>query len=138
MDKYIETLVKASHWVIRIPLISIFFLHSFVKFTTGDKMALMMNMDKEVLYIVAIFELVAAVLLFLGGAFKRLDWATRLASVIYLVIILGSLKMVSWGQWAFMPANVNPWEGVQYQMILVCSAIYFLIVGNTTNRAESL
>ena len=44
---------------------------------------------------------------------------------------LGAIFMVHWGRWNFMPAEGFPAGGMEFQVVLLLTALYFLVMGNS-------
>jgi len=44
--------------------------------------------------------------------------------------LLGAIFMVHWGRWNFTPAEGFPMGGMEFQVVLLLMALYFLVMGN--------
>ena len=63
------------------------------------------------------------------GAFTK-DLITRLAGLAIAPVLLGAIFMVHWGRWNFTPAEGFPMGGMEFQVVLLLMALYFLVMGN--------
>jgi len=44
--------------------------------------------------------------------------------------------MVHWGRWRFVPTESYPMGGMEFQVVLLALALWFLIAGNGPRPAE--
>ncbi len=58
------------------------------------------------------------------------DLITRLAGLALVPVLLGALFMVHWGRWNFTPGDGFPMGGMEFQVVLLLMALYFLVMGN--------
>jgi putative oxidoreductase len=91
-------------------------------------MAMMMGMSVLAVYILASMETMAGVLILAGGLKK--DWATRLAGLLVIPVMIGAIMMLHAGQWSFMPTEQFPAGGMEFQVVLLVLSLYFLVKGN--------
>jgi putative oxidoreductase len=124
-------LKSQGHWFLRLIIANVFLFHGVSKFPAAAMLSEAMSMPKYLIYIVGVFEVFAGILILLGGLSRtRLVWATRLSSIIVIVIMGFAIKMVHWGQWAFMPSETHGMGGMEFQVSLILLALYFLMTGN--------
>jgi hypothetical protein len=45
--------------------------------------------------------------------------------------------MVHWGRWNFTPAEGFPMGGMEFQVVLLLAAFYFLVMGNGTDSSQA-
>jgi putative oxidoreductase len=64
------------------------------------------------------------------GATLRRDWMTRLAALATIPVLVGAIVMVHWGQWSFVASETHPMGGMEFQVVLLLMALYFVIRGN--------
>ncbi len=67
--------------------------------------------------------------LIIVGAFTN-DLITRLAGLAIAPIMLGAIFMVHWGRWNFTPAEGFPMGGMELQVVVLFTALFFLVMGN--------
>jgi putative oxidoreductase len=63
------------------------------------------------------------------GAPKR-DLVTRLAGLAAAPVMLGAIAMVHAPQWSFQPTEAKPMGGMEFQVVLLSLAIYFMLTGS--------
>ncbi len=88
----------------------------------------MMGLPTPVATLVTLAELAGGIGIIVG-AFTN-DLITRLAALAIAPIMLGAIFMVHWGRWNFMPAEGFPMGGIEFQVVLLLTALYFLVMGN--------
>lgn len=128
----VNALAVHAHRFLRLALASVFLYHGLTKFPVLQGMAGMMKMPVFVVAPVALAETAGGVLILVGGF--GMDWATRLASLCITPIMLGAIFMIHWDQWSFQSTESHPMGGVEFQFTLLMIALYFLVVGNGTDR----
>ena len=70
------------------------------------------------------------------GAFTN-DLVTRLSGLAITPVMLGAIFMVHWGRWNFTPAEDFPMGGMEFQVVVLLTALYFLVMGNAGLSRES-
>jgi len=60
-----------------------------------------------------------------------------LAGLAIAPVMLGAIFMVHWGRWNFMPAEGFPAGGMEFQVVLLLIAAYFVVVGNKISNQTS-
>ena len=119
-----------AHWVLRVGLASVFLFHGVGKAVSIEGFSQMMGLPYGVAALVTFAELAAGIGIILGGF--NIELITRLATLVMIPVLLGAVFMVHWGRWSFTPAEGFPMGGMEFQFVLLMSAVYFLIVGNST------
>jgi putative oxidoreductase len=124
----LDSLKPHAHWLLRIGLASVFLYHGSGKVMDLGGFSQMTGLPTAVAALVALAELAGGVGIIVG-AFTN-DLITRLAGLAITPVMLGAIFMVHWGRWDFMSADGFPMGGMEFQVVLLCSAIYFLVMGN--------
>jgi putative oxidoreductase len=124
-----------AHWVLRAGLASVFLFHGVGKAVSIEGFSRMMEVPYGIAALVTFAELAAGIGIILGG-FKS-ELITRLATIAMIPVLLGAIFMAHWGRWSFTPAEGFPMGGMEFQFVLLMSAIYFLIVGNSTTAQSA-
>ena len=131
MFSTLDSLKPHAHWLLRLTLASVFMVHGIGKATNLEGTAQMLGMPLSVAALVTFAELAGAVGIIVG-AFKS-DLITRLSGLAIAPVMLGAIFMVHWGRWSFTPAEGFPMGGMEFQVVLLLIAIYFLITGNSAS-----
>ena len=124
-----------AHWLLRVALGSVFLIHGLDKVLGLAGFSQMMGISLPISALVAFAE-VAGGAGIIVGTFTR-DIVTRLAGLAVIPVMLGAIFMVHWGQWSFMSSTTHPAGGMEFQVVLLLVAVYFLISGNTTIPEQS-
>jgi len=124
----LDSLRPNAHWVLRIGLASVFLFHGVGKAVSIEGFSQMMGMPFGLAVLVTFAELAAGIGIILGGFNKEL--ITRLATLAMIPVLLGAIFMVHWGRWNFTPAEGFPMGGMEFQVVLLLLALYFLVMGN--------
>jgi putative oxidoreductase len=93
----------------------------------------MMGLSVPVAGLVTFAE-VAAGLGIIIGAFQS-ELITRLAALASIPVLLGAIFMVHGPRWSFTPAEGFPMGGMEFQVVLLLIAVYFLITGNQQGQS---
>ncbi len=88
----------------------------------------MMGLPTPVAALVTLAEVAAGVGIIVGALTN--DLITRLAGLAMAPILLGAIFMVHWGRWNFTPAEGFPMGGMEFQVVLLLMALFFLVMGN--------
>jgi len=123
-------LASQAHWLLRVALASVFLYHGLDKFPQLDMMAQAMGMPTFMIALVALAETLGGLGILVGGFAK--DWVTRLSALALVPVMLGAIFMVHWGRWAFTATESHPMGGMEFQVVLLLIALFFLIRGNGT------
>ncbi|MCZ6827713.1 MAG: DoxX family protein [Gammaproteobacteria bacterium] len=131
----LDSLKPHAHWLLRFGLAGVFIFHGMGKVMNIGGFAEMMGLPTSVAGLVTVAELAGGVGIIVG-AFTN-DLITRLAGLAVAPVMLGAIFMVHWGRCNFMPGEGFPAGGMEFQVVLLCSALYFLVMGNAgLNRAS--
>ena len=124
-----------AHWLPRLSLAAIFLYHGSGKFPMAEGMASMMGMPVIMVYLLASME-VAGALLILWGGFGP-DWATRIAGLIFSVVMLGAIFMVhlSHGWNSINMGGGNEGKGMEFQVLILAVSLLFAFKGKGVNEA---
>lgn len=117
-----------THWLLRLALASVFLYHGFGKVANVAGFAEMMGLPVPVAALVTFAEVAGGLGILIGGFGKEL--ITRLAALAMIPVLLGAIVMVHAPRWSFVPAEGFPMGGMEFQVVLILIATYFLIVGN--------
>ncbi len=124
----LDSLKPHAHWLLRIGLAGVFIFHGIGKAMALGGFSQMMGLPIPVAALVTFAELAGGVGIIVG-AFTN-DLITRLAGLAIAPVVLGALFMVHWGRWDFAPAEGFPMGGMEFQVVLLLTALYFLVMGN--------
>lgn len=128
-------LFNNAQWLLRAALASVFIFHGIGKVANVSGFAEMMGLPFIVAALVTFAELAGGLGILIGG-FKS-ELITRLAALALIPVLLGAIVMVHAPRWNFVPAEGFPMGGMEFQVVLLLIATYFLIVGNAQpSRAE--
>ena len=123
-----NALQNNAHWLLRIALASVFLFHGFGKVANVAGFAEMMGLPLLVAGLVTFAEVAGGLGIIIGGFSKEL--ITRLAALAIIPVLLGAIVMVHAPRWSFAPAEGFPMGGMEFQVVLLLIATYFLIMGN--------
>ena len=129
MFDVLDSLKPHAHWLLRIGLASVFIFHGIGKAMALGGFAQMMGLPTPVAALVTLAELAGGVGIIVG-AFTN-DLITRLAGLAIAPVMLGAIFMVHWGRWNFTSAEGFPMGGMELQVLVLFTALYFLVMGNT-------
>jgi putative oxidoreductase len=129
----VASLRPQAHWLLRFGFASVMLFHGVGKLIAPGPFAEMMGLALPVALAVAMAE-VAGGLGLLAGPILRRDWITRLAALATVPVLIGAIAMVHWGQWSFVPSASHPMGGMEFQVMLLLTALYFAIRGNGGGR----
>ncbi len=125
----LDSLKPHAHWLLRISLAGVFIFHGIGKVMNLGGFSEMLGLSTAVVALVAFAELASGVGIIIGAFTK--DLITRLAGLALAPVLLGAIFMVHWGRWNFTPAEGFPMGGMEFQVVLLFTALYFLVMGNT-------
>lgn len=128
MINVLSPLTPHAHWLIRAGLASVFLFHGLGKVINIAGFAQMMGLPYIVAVAVTFAEVAAGLGILIGGL--RSELITRLAAVAMIPVLLGAIILVHGPRWSFTPAEGFPMGGMEFQVVLLLGAVYFLIVGN--------
>ncbi len=128
MFDVLDSLKPHAHWLLRIGLASVFIYHGIGKAMDVGAFSQMTGLPTAVAALVTLAELAGGIGIILG-AFTN-DLITRLAGLAIAPVMLGALFMVHWGRWNFTPAEGFPMGGMEFQVVVLLTALFFLVMGN--------
>ena len=128
MFNVLDSLKPHAHWLLRIGFAGVFLFHGIGKVMAFGGFSQMMGLPTPVAALVTLAEVAAGVGIIVG-AFTN-DLITRLAGLAVVPVLLGAIFMVHWGRWNFTPAEGFPMGGMEFQVVLLLMALFFLVMGN--------
>ncbi len=128
MFDVLDSLKPHAHWLLRIGLAGVFVFHGIGKAMALGGFSQMMGLPIPVAALVTFAELAGGVGIIVG-AFTN-DLITRLAGLAIAPVMLGAIFMVHWGRWDFSPAEGFPMGGMELQVVVLLTALFFLVMGN--------
>ncbi len=135
MVSILDAFKPRAHWLPRVGIASVFLFHGIGKLVSLGGFAQMMGLPYSVAALVTFAELAGGIGIIVGGFTN--DLITRLAALAMAPVLLGAIFMVHWGRWSFTPAEGYPMGGMEFQVVLLLTALYFLVVGNNSaSQAE--
>lgn len=117
---FLTSLAPHVHWALRLSLAATFIYHGWSKIPVEGPM---LGMPAAVVWLVALAEVAAGVLL-IAGAFGK-AMLTRLAALIVIVIMIAAIVMVH-AKNGFNVMN----GGMEFQLLMLATGLYFLARGN--------
>ncbi len=135
MKDTITKLAPNAHWLLRIALASVFLFHGLGKVPNIAGFAEMMDLPHVVAMLVTFAEVAAGIGIIVGGFGREL--ITRLATLAMIPVLIGAIVLVHGPRWSFTPAEGFPMGGMEFQVVLLLGALYFLIVGNSTTTRDA-
>ncbi len=124
----LDSLKPHAHWFLRIGLAGVFIFHGIGKVMNLGGFSEMLGLPIGVVALVTFAELAGGIGIIVGAFTK--DLITRLAGLAIAPVLLGAIFMVHWGRWNFTPAEGFPMGGMEFQVVLLLMALYFLVMGN--------
>jgi putative oxidoreductase len=128
MFDFLDSFKPNAHWLLRIALASVFIFHGWGKVMNLGGFSEMLGLPVAVIALVTFAELAGGIGI-IAGAFTK-DLITRLSGLALVPVLLGAIFMVHWGRWNFTPAEGFPMGGMEFQVVLLLLALYFLVMGN--------
>ena len=131
----LDSLKPHAHWLLRIGLAGVFLFHGIGKVMDLGGFSQMMGLSTPVAALVTLAE-VAGGAGIIVGAFTN-DLITRLAGLAMVPVLLGAIVMVHGPRWNFVPAEGYPMGGMEFQVMLLLTALFFLVMGNAGSSRTS-
>lgn len=128
MFEKLDTLRPGAHWLLRLPFATVFLFHGGGKIATFSSFSEMMGLHPVVAALVTVAEITAGIGIIYGGLKSAL--ITRLAGLAAMPVMLGAIVLVHWPRWSFVATDEYPMGGMEFQLVLLSIAAYFMIVGN--------
>ncbi len=135
MFDVLDSLKPHAHWLLRIGLAGVFLYHGIGKAMDVGAFSQMSGLPTAVAALVTLAEVAGGVGIIVG-AFTN-DLITRLAGLAVAPVMLGAIFMVHWGRWNFTPAEGFPMGGMEFQVVVLLTALYFLMMGNGTGSSQA-
>ena len=117
---FLNGLAPHAHWLIRLALAATFIYHGLGKMPVEGPM---MGMPVVVVWMLAVAEVAAGVLLIVGAFGKEM--LTRLGGFIVIVVMIGAIALVH----AKNGFNVMQ-GGMEFQLLMLATGLYFASRGN--------
>jgi len=128
MFSALDSFKPNAHWLLRISIASVFLFHGAGKVANLAGFSQMTGLPTAVAALVTFAELAVGIGVIVGAL--KSDLITRLAGLAAVPVLLGAIFMVHWGRWSFTPAEGFPMGGMEFQVVLLLMALYFLVMGN--------
>ncbi len=128
MFDILNSLKPHAHWLLRIGLAGVFVFHGVGKAMDLGAFSQMTGLPTAVVALVTFAELAGGIGIIVG-AFTN-DLITRLAGLAVTPVMLGAIFMMHWGRWNFTPAEGFPMGGMEFQVVLHLTALFFFVMGN--------
>ena len=117
---FLKSLSPHVHWGIRLSLAATFLYHGATKFPVEGPM---MGMPAAMVWMLALAELAAGVLL-IAGAFGK-EILTRVGALIVIVVMIGAIALVH-AKNGFNVMN----GGMEFQILMLVTELYLAAKGN--------
>ncbi len=117
---FLKSLSPHVHWGLRLSLAATFIFHGVGKFPIEGPM---MGMPVAVVWLLALGEVAAGILL-IAGAFGK-EMLTRLGGLIVVVVMVGAIALVH-AKNGFNVMN----GGMEFQLLMLVSGLYLAAKGN--------
>ena len=135
MKNAVSRFTPDAHWLLRVALASVFLFHGLGKVSNVAGFAEMMGLPYVIALLVTFAEVAAGIGIIAGGFGREL--ITRLATLAMIPVLIGAIVLVHGPRWSFTPAEGFPMGGMEFQVVLLLGALYFLIVGNSATTREA-
>lgn len=128
MFDFLDSFRPRAHWLLRIGFAAVFIYHGVGKVAAFEQFSGMMGLSVPIAALVTFAEIAAGFGIIIGGF--RSELVTRLAGLAAIPVLLGAIVMVHGPRWSFVPTDDYPMGGMEFQIVLLFIAIYFLVTGN--------
>ena len=118
---FLSNLSPHVHWGLRLSLAATFIYHGWGKFPIEGPM---MGMPVAMIWLLALSELAAGVLL-VAGAFGK-EILTRVGALIVIVVMIGAIALVH-AKNGFNVMN----QGMEFQLLMLVTGLYLAAKGNS-------
>lgn len=118
-------------WFIRVPFAAVFAGHGIGKLAMPAASAEMLGLPVFLVVLVGIAEVLAGIGAIAGGVPKvphRL-LVDRLSGLAAVPVLLGAIAMMHWPRWSFVATESHPMGGMEFQVVLLGIALFFLVGG---------
>lgn len=118
-----------ANWFIRIPFAAVFAGHGAGKLLMPAASAEMLSLPLVLVILVGVAEVLAGVGAVVGGIDKAPYRALvdRLTGLAAIPVLIGAIAMVHWPRWSFVASESHPMGGMEFQVVLLGIALYFLL-----------
>lgn len=117
-----------STWFIRVPFAAVMLFHGAGKLFAAQASADMLGLPLVVVLLVAAAEVLAGIGAIVGGLnMDKAVLVNRLTGLAAAPVMLGAIFMVHWPRWSFVPSESHPMGGMEFQVVLLGIALYFLL-----------
>ena len=115
-------------WFIRIPFAAVFLFHGAGKLMLPAMSADMLGLPVFLILLVGLAEVLAGAGAVVGGLtnVEKRHLVTRLSGLAAAPVLLGAIAMVHWPRWSFVATETHPMGGMEFQVVLLGIALYFL------------
>ena len=122
-----------AHWLPRLALAAIFIYHGFPKIAMAGDVAAAMGMPTFMVLMLGVIEIGGSLLLLWGGFGP--DWATRVAGILFTVVMIGAIVMVhmQFG-WNSINMGNNGGRGMEFQVLIIATSLLYVFKGNFINK----
>lgn len=122
-----------AHWLPRLSLAAIFIYHGFPKIAMAGDVAAMMGMPVFMVFLLGVVEIGGSLLLLWGGVGP--EWATRLAGLMFTMVMIGAIAMVH-AQFGWSSVNMgnNGGRGMEFQVLIITTSLLYAFKGNALNK----
>ena len=134
MFEQLNSLRPRAHWLLRVAFAAVFIFHGVGKVASFAAFSGMMGLSVPVTALVTFAEIAAGFGIIIGGFGNEL--ITRLAGLAAIPVLLGAIFMLHAPRWSFVATDDFPMGGMEFQVVLLLSATYFLITGNEQSRSS--
>lgn len=116
-------------WFLRLPFAAVFLFHGTGKLVMPAMSADMLGLPVFLVLLVALAEVLAGIGAIVGGLnnVEKRELVTRLSGLAAAPVLVGAIAMVHWPQWSFMATESHPMGGMEFQVVLLGIALFFLI-----------
>ncbi len=123
-----EVLAAHAHRFLRAGLAVGFLYHGLQKCQDLEGYETMMNLPDGVGLLVALAEVCGGVLIVAGALISH--GLTHIGAAMFIPVMLSAILMIHWPQWSFVPSESHPMGGMEFQVVLLLTSLYFLVKGN--------
>ena len=120
-------------WFIRLPFAIVFAGHGMGKLLMPGASAEMLGLPVALVVVVGIAEVLAGIGAVVGGIERapHHELVSRLAGLAAAPVLLGAIALVHWPRWSFVASESHPMGGMEFQVVLLGIALFFLFGART-------
>ena len=115
-------------WFVRLPFAIVFAGHGAGKLLMPAASAEMLALPLFLVLLVGVAEVLAGIGAVVGGL-ERAPHRTlvdRLTGLAAAPVLIGAIAMVHWPRWSFVATESHPMGGMEFQVVLLGIALFFL------------